>query len=1330
MIEEENITEPIKKPRRKREAKEPKLKKEKAPAKTIKEVFLERIESIQLEEIKKPWMAEKSFRLMDRIEDLQEWVETVLGDPGRSLSLPWADHVGPVVAVDTETDGLDIRLINGRIKTQLAGVCLSADGIEGLYIPVGHDADESVNISKADLAPVLQRLFDQSHLVFFNAKFDREILRLTLGLTFRDFPHFEDVQVLSYLHDPKAKVDPGAGGFQSGGLKATSKALLGIEQIELEELTKVRAKVFNEELGKDTYRMVYAPFTWVKPHLALWYAAGDAITTWLLWQKFWELCDFAKMTAVHKLDHQLIDTITWVERQRPRVDSLRLSNTIAFHEKRVQDLSKNLGRIAGVEDFNPGSTFQLRKILFEDRNMEVLGTSEKTGDASTSITVLKELQKKYPDDEFLSGLMDFREYAALHPGNLHYEKSDSTARFYFKQNVVAGGRLAAAGGDYEKDGGCGLNPQAIKKVGGNWWVMGKPIEGEPEVTQFDQSELDKSCLDKDGKRAPNIDGNHIGTYFGECYCMVPGCAVHTAKAIKVDANEVINLRSLFTADPGWTMFSIDYCLAPGTRLLTPDLRWVTVESLSVGDTLVGFDEHLQPYVAGETSRRNIKRATVTATKRLVKPCVKVTMASGTSIVCSEDHLWLSKVRNYGSKCNRGQYDWLSAAKLVPGQKIARFCDPWEEDKTYAGGFLAGVYDGEGYISANTLGCGQKPGLVLERIKATLTEKGVPFVLDPHASGVERVRIQGGRAQALSFLGKFRPVRLIQNMWKRLDGATVQSKRITPDTVVTVEAVGTQGVVAIQTDTHTFVAEGLCSHNCNIEMRVAANVSKEPAFIREFLEGSGDFHTLTATALFPEFSAPGTPKGRTKELRSLAKIINFALLYGGTAYTIHENLNKAGFPMSFEEAEELVNKYWESVPVFADWCQTKRATARAKLLCRTPTGRVIHFESAMKGYGIYEPLGNEKSNFFLYKKLKREEGEYVKSGQKEEALSIRRSMDALWRDPASGVKNYQEYNRFLGKVERVSINIPLQGTAGDLMRSALNRIRMWVQADPDIEKIFRLHLTVHDENDFSVKNEFVPYILPRINRLMKLRKFHEKKGWTVPIETDCEYGVNWDVKHHLTGDNEHTAAAWTEIPGLETYLPPEFEQKCVTQAINAWENDADRVKKWLQQCHPRTHHLIDKLKQGQDLAKGIEAILQLHEFWTADENEEDKMTLADYMDECGLEFPGEPLIGGLGNYLASVPLTEGDSNPILPPPPVPEPEEENPFYEPPPLVKVPQVEAKLPVLRVVTLKERAEFCRSIGLGAGEKSFSFIYEGDGKIRKLNNVQVEAIPQEFKA
>src|SRR5277367_1745908 len=124
----------------------PKPKKVK-PARDIRSVFREKLRGVTVEGIKKPWMSEKVFRLVTTAAELEGWAEQILADKSRHHS--WAGQTCPVIAVDTETTGLDTRIFTDlkqlesgewilvyETKTELAGVCLSADGFEGLYIPV------------------------------------------------------------------------------------------------------------------------------------------------------------------------------------------------------------------------------------------------------------------------------------------------------------------------------------------------------------------------------------------------------------------------------------------------------------------------------------------------------------------------------------------------------------------------------------------------------------------------------------------------------------------------------------------------------------------------------------------------------------------------------------------------------------------------------------------------------------------------------------------------------------------------------------------------------------------------------------------------------------------------------------------------------------------------------------------------------------------------------------------------------------------------------------------------------------------------------------------
>lgn len=987
-----------------------KVRKEKEP-KDLRSVFNKHVEAIYkagIASIKFPWMNKKAFRLITDANELREWAKSVLEGP--RYPVPRTDEIIPAVAVDTETTGLDNRVImlkDGRykIKNEIAGICLSSNGYDGIYIPVTHE--DGNNIDRDQCRQILQELFDQCQLIFYNAKYDKEVLALLMGITIRGYPYIEDVQVDAYLDDPKA--DMGDKGFEADGLKYQSKTRLDMDQIELKTLTKVKAEMYNPTTGKVTIRSQHAPFNWVPTEIALWYAAGDAICTWLLWDL---LRDSARaMKLAHKIDHELIDTITWMERQRFHVDVEKLNKTIKWHQSKLDILKQELAEIAdwdGEDEFNPSSPLQLVKILFDKRGFKPIRVSEKTKVPSTDADTLDELKKLHPDDPFLKKLIEYREYAALHPGNLQYDPTDHSARIYLRQCVVAGGRLSATGGDFEKDGGFGLNIQAIKRIEGNNWIQGRRILSAPEE-EYTEEDLHPSCFkDKEGKRtkAKGIVNNHYGEYFGDLFCLVPSCKccdfIKGPDTLfeKVDSEEILNIRGLFIALFGYTFFTTDYS--------------------------------------------------------------------------------------------------------------------------------------------------------------------------------------------------------------------------------------------------------------NIEMRVAANISKEENFIKEFLEGEGDFHSLTARAVFPEFSDPKTPKDRKKFLRSLAKILNFALLYGGTAYTILESMSKVQKDITFKECEEMVNKYWEGVPGFAAWVAQKQKVAKEQMICKTATGRIVKFESAMQAQHIYYPTEEHKKNYRRWWEIKnslKELEEAKKAGEdvSESAIyKLKMAADNMYFDKATGVRNMQDYRKFLGKIQRVSMNIPLQGFAGDLMRMSLNRIRIWSQSDPGVENVYELHGTVHDEIDYSVKNEYVPFIIPRLTRLMKLRDLHVKMNWPVPIECDTEYGRSWDVTEHLTGDDGHEPAGWSMIPGLENYIPGGVNN--FDKVLKALETNRDKALEYLKEnLHPRTKVAQEVLKKYLEKHADISVIrtklivcYQLDEYWNIDQEEDDDRleTLSEYETRMGLDpknRPDLPAGGRLGTFDSPVVL---------------------------------------------------------------------------------------------
>jgi DNA polymerase I-like protein with 3'-5' exonuclease and polymerase domains len=1053
-----------KKVRKPREKKPPKLKKVK-PARDVRSVFRAKLREITPEIIKKPWMSEKSFRLIDTAEALEAWVDNILADKSRHYT--WAKQTCPVIAVDTETTSLDTRIFvrlqqkeDGtfelvyEVEVEIAGVCLSADGIEGVYVPIFHEKGN--NVPREEAARILQRLFDNAHIVFYNAKFDREILRITLGLNLRPYPHFEDVQVLKYVNDPKADFgDKGSYGGDAGGLKALSKGMLGIEQIELSELARVRAHKFDAEKQKNVLKDQHVPFTWVPTDLALWYAAGDAICTWLLWEKMHGLARSRKL--VHHIDHELVDSLTFVERQRFNIDVARLRRTSKWHGRKTEQLHQKLCSMATEagwqgtdgEAFNPGSPAQLGKLLFGVMGFKAYRTTDQ-GNVSTDKDTIVELLKQYPKNEFLTALSKFRDYAALHPENLKFDQRDNSARMHLKQNVVGGGRLSGSGGVFEKDGGFQLNPQGIKKLEPDmqWRVYGNVLDPDEiptdQIDPHKEEDLHASCFhteeeefiagyteevvrmeaDEFGeehevrvarepikekrkvrKQAPGIVNNHIGMYQGYAICLVPECRTCKERfgiliaSTSMDANETVNLRCLMTA--------------------------VKMHPLSV---------------------------------------------SVDSVFCSIDY-------------------------------------------------------------------------------------------------------------------------------------------------------------------------------SNIEVRAAANLSGEPELQKIFLEGDGDHHALTASKVFPGYSDPNSPDYHAKSLRALAKIINFALQYGGTEYTIYENMSKRDPTITREKAKEMVDSYWKGVPKFAEWCAIKRNKARTELVCETATGRVIGFESDMVAKRIHKPTQEERKNLGKYYDYNREAKKYAAEKDEEQTAKYKDAAERLWKNPDTGVRNAIEHNKFLGKTERVAVNAPVQGICGDFMRIALNRIRLWVLSDPDVQQVFRLHGSVHDEIDVSIKNEYVPFVLPRLTRLMKLRKYHEKMKWPVPIETDTEYGHSWDVDFNVT-DKKHPDG-YTHIKGIENYIPSDFDVPTIRNLLKAIlsgdEQKLARAEEWLRgNIHPRAFEStasLFKAKDSKDAKQLLTAVCQLHEYWQIDGVPDDCTTLetlAQYEARMDLTKENRGIAPEFG-YLGAVPL---------------------------------------------------------------------------------------------
>ncbi|CAE7217684.1 unnamed protein product [Symbiodinium natans] len=173
---------------------------------------------------------------------------------------------------------------------------------------------------------------------------------------------------------------------------------------------------------------------------------------------------------------------------------------------------------------------------------------------------------------------------------------------------------------------------------------------------------------------------------------------------------------------------------------------------------------------------------------------------------------------------------------------------------------------------------------------------------------------------------------------------------------------------------------------------------------------------------PEPAPPRLPlvAERFPELRRRAKTLNFSLLYGKTAYSLGIE-----WDLSQGEAEKLIKRWFAAFPEIETWMQQLHEDADSNATAQAVT-----------------LLGRSRP---------------------------------LWRKSASG--SFRER----GRARRVAGNTPVQGSAADVVLSAMGR----VEASPTLQEFgFRLILQIHDELVLEGPEKHAEEALSELVRLME------------------------------------------------------------------------------------------------------------------------------------------------------------------------------------------------------------------------------------------------------
>lgn len=201
---------------------------------------------------------------------------------------------------------------------------------------------------------------------------------------------------------------------------------------------------------------------------------------------------------------------------------------------------------------------------------------------------------------------------------------------------------------------------------------------------------------------------------------------------------------------------------------------------------------------------------------------------------------------------------------------------------------------------------------------------------------------------------------------------------------------------------------------------------------------------------------------TKEIRQHGKTFNFGLMYGMTANTLAKRLG-----ISVEQAEIFVENYFARTPQLVKYIEQVKQKVYKDEFVLTYFGRYRSFSDALK---------------------------------------------------------YTKNERDLDSILRRAFNTKIQGTAADLLKIAMLRVK---HAIADYKREIKPILTVHDELDFYVIEDKLDFFLPLLKKAMEIPV---PEDWAI-LEAEVSVGDTWskeDLKEVEVVYEREKFTSWKDV----------------------------------------------------------------------------------------------------------------------------------------------------------------------------------------------------------
>lgn len=179
---------------------------------------------------------------------------------------------------------------------------------------------------------------------------------------------------------------------------------------------------------------------------------------------------------------------------------------------------------------------------------------------------------------------------------------------------------------------------------------------------------------------------------------------------------------------------------------------------------------------------------------------------------------------------------------------------------------------------------------------------------------------------------------------------------------------------------------------------------------------------------------------TSEERRRAKAVNFGLIYGMSAFGLAKQIS-----IPRHEAKFYIDSYFERYPSVEKYMENTRLLAAEQGYVETLSGRRLYLPKINSSNGIEKRAA-----------------------------------------------------------ERAAINAPMQGTAADIIKTAMIDMDKFIKTHPDKIKMI---MQVHDELVFEVKEDHIDFMVNNIRSIME-----NCYTLAIPLRVDIGIGNNWDEAH--------------------------------------------------------------------------------------------------------------------------------------------------------------------------------------------------------------------------